>query len=346
MKKRLSTIIFGCILAAVAVFFGFWYQVNSSRTLAPERAFHINQGDSVPVIAERLEQAGLIRSQYYFLFYIWEKGLRGRTQAGDYLLSGQLTVPEIATKLTSGDSESLSVTVTFPEGWNSRQMAERLNANHLPGDDFLREVQMPKSAWRQGSQASMPAWRGRFAFFDLPADGSLEGFLFPDTYSFFKDATAEDIIVKMLGNFENRFLSGTWGSGSHDHSLYDTVTLASIVENEVKTSTDRKLVADLFWRRIAGGIALGSDATIGYIDGKNTVQHSIEETRIDSPYNTYTHKGLPPGPIGNPGLESLFATLHPTPNPYLYFLSDPVTGETVYAKTFEEHVSNKQKHGL
>ena len=336
MKKKIISISIGCIVMAGAVFFGFWYQMIHSRTGSGEQVIHISSGESVPTIAEHLEQSGLIRSKWYFLFYIWEKNLRGRTQAGDYLLSGQLTIPEIAEKLTNGGSESLSVTVTFPEGWDSRQMAERLTANHLPGDDFLRLVRQP-----------LPAWREQFTFLaDTPTDASLEGFLFPDTYSFFKNATAEDIVVKMLENFDNRFMLGTWGPGKHDHTLYETITLASIVENEVKTAIDRKLVADLFWRRIAGGIALGSDATIGYIDGKDTVQHSLGETRVDSPYNTYIHKGLPPGPIGNPGLETLLATIHPTVNLYLYFLNDPVTGETVYAKTFEEHVANKQKHGL
>jgi UPF0755 protein len=216
-------------------------------------------------------------------------------------------------------------------------MAERLTAKGLPGEAFLELVKHP-----------LAQWRDQYPFLQtLPAGATLEGFLFPDTYSFFKNASAEDIVTKMLGNFQKRFIVASWeGVGTHKHSLFETVTLASIVEAEVKTPSDRALVADIFWRRIATGIALGSDATIQYIRGENKIQHSIEETRVESPYNTYTHKGLPPGPISNPSFEALQATLHPKSNEFFFFLNDTVTGETVFSRTFEEHIVNKQKHGL
>lgn len=313
-----------------------WYTLVHAQTGTPERLFHINQGESVRSIAERLESDHLVVSQWLFLAYLWEQNLRGKTVAGDYLLSGQLTIPEIALKLTSGAVESVSVTVTFPEGWDSRKMAERLTANNLPGEEFLNLVQHPK-----------PEWRAEFSVLQsVPQNASLEGFLFPDTYTFFKKASAEDIVVAMVGNFEKHWTAVNVGPSDATVSPFAVVTMASIVENEVKTTGDRKLVADLFWRRIANGQRLESDATIQYIDGKNTQQHSVAETRIDSPYNTYTNKGLPPGPIGNPGEDALDAALHPTPNQFVFFLSDTVTGETVFAKTFEEHLANKKAHGL
>lgn len=326
------------LVAALGVaFLGLSYEATHSRTAASERAFHVGRGENAVDIGGKLESDGLVRSKWFFVYYIWKEGLRGRTQAGDYVLSGGMTVPEIAFKLTSGETESLSVDVTFPEGWDSRRMAERLTAKGLPGDGFLALVERP-----------LPEWRAEYPFLaDLPESASLEGYLFPDTYSFFKNATAEDIVTKMLADFGSRFPADQVERARAERgSLFEVLTMASIVENEVTSTEDRKQVADLFWRRLGVGQALQSDATVKYVLGENKVQHSYEETRTDSPYNTYVNTGLPPGPIGNPGLDAIYAALYPTPNNYWYFLSDPGTGETVFATTFDQHVANKSKHGL
>ncbi|MEI8104092.1 MAG: endolytic transglycosylase MltG [Candidatus Moraniibacteriota bacterium] len=325
------------VVIVVFVAWFMWYTMMHTETRVPERLFHINQGETTWSIAERLEDDRFVVSRWLFVAYLWKENLRGRAIAGDYLLNGQMTMPEIAFKLTQGETESLSVTITFPEGWDSHKMADRLTANGLPGADFLILVQQPK-----------PEYRDQFPFLkNIPENASLEGFLFPDTYSFFKKAAAEDIITTMLGDFGMRLAGLNSGNAVvSKHSLFDTVTLASIVENEVKTTADRKLVADLFWRRLAIGQRLESDATVQYVLQGNKVQHSFSDTRVDSPYNTYINNGLPPGPIGNPGLDALTATMYPTSNAALFFLSDPVTGETVFAKTYEEHLRNKKSHGL
>ena len=135
-------------------------------------------------------------------------------------------------------------------------------------------------------------------------------------------------------------------SASTGKARYEALTLSSIVEMEVRTDADRKIVADIFRRRIDAGMPLQSDATVRYALGVTKVKHSLTDIAVDSPYNTYVNKGLPPGPISNPGLSSLQAVLTPTPNQYLYFLNNPNTGETVFAKTFEEHIANKAKNGL
>ncbi|QQS21433.1 MAG: endolytic transglycosylase MltG [Candidatus Moraniibacteriota bacterium] len=137
-------------------------------------------------------------------------------------------------------------------------------------------------------------------------------------------------------------------------TVFETVTFASILEREIGNANqsaeaierDRRMVSDLFWRRLRDNHALESDATLEYARGESKVQHSIEETRFDSPYNTYRYRGLPPGPISNPGLASLRATLFPLSNPYYFFLNNPKTGETFFAVTFEEHKHNKVKNGL
>jgi UPF0755 protein len=186
---------------------------------------------------------------------------------------------------------------------------------------------------------------------EIPDGQSLEGYLFPDTYIFPEHATAELIVNELLENYGKRTekLREGYEKTMERKRLFDwhgLMTLASIVENEVRTKEDRRMVADLFIRRLEIGQSLQSDATLRYILGETKVKYSLEETRVVSPYNTYQNPGLPPGPIGNPGLESIEAVLSPLPNEYFYFLNNATTGETVFSKTFEEHVQNKSRNGL
>lgn len=338
MLKRFRSIVLIVIGLALASFLYVSHQISFSHGQGNEkRNFRVNPGENVFQIGEKLESQGFISHKEYFVFYMWKESLRKSILAGDYVLTGTMAIPEIARVVIQGDVVSRSVTITFPEGWDSTKVADRLNANGLPGQGFLELVLHPK-----------PEWRTRFSFLSaIPQDASLEGFLFPDTYTFAKDASAEDIVVKMLQDFDTRVSDDVRAAISKQgRTLFEVVTMASVVENEVQTSLDRKMVADIFWRRIAIGQPLQSDATIKYILKKDKFQHSIEETRTESPYNTYIHKGLPPGPIANPGLDALAAAISPEPNPYFYFLTDRDTGETVFAKTFEEHKINKQNHGL
>lgn len=129
-------------------------------------------------------------------------------------------------------------------------------------------------------------------------------------------------------------------------ALHEIIIMASITEGEVQTDDDRKIVAGLFWNRLSIGMALGSDATLEYALGTNDKQHTIAQTKINSPYNTYLYKGLPPGPVSNPGISAINAAIYPTDSPYNYFLSDPKTGQTIFSKTFDEHVANKTKYEL
>lgn len=221
-------------------------------------------------------------------------------------------------------------------------MADRLTANGLPGEEFLVLALKP-----------LPEWRTKFSFLiDLPQNSSLEGYLFPDTYLFAPEATAQDIITVLLKNFGQKSadLFGYSEDGSNGavnpKAIHGIVTLASIIEEEGRTKEERGMISDIFRKRIAIGQPLQSDATVNYIHGTTRLQPTLKDIESDSLYNTYKVKGLPPGPISNPGLVSLQAALSPTNNPYYYFLVDINTGETVYAKTFEEHVHNRSLHGL
>ncbi len=172
-------------------------------------------------------------------------------------------------------------------------------------------------------------------------------FLFPDTYFFTKENTAEDIIVKMLVDFDQKV-----DQPYHDRitaqgkSLYDVIIFASIIEGEVPSNTDRFIVAGIFRNRLDIGMALQSDATLDYIKGTPEIKHTHADTQIDSPYNTYKYPGLPPGPINNPSRASIDAALAPAETDYMYFLNNAQTGETIFARTLDEHNYNKNTNGL
>ena len=330
--------ILGFIIGVILLYFLLdRLSVSTHGTVTSPQMFEVVKGDGVTTIGKKLADAHIISWSGYFQYQVWKMNAGPSLLAGKYQLRGDMTIPEIIRIISKGDVVMQSVTVVFPEGFDSVQMSERLTANNLPGDVFLELVKHPSAEWRQ------EYWFLK----DTPSNASLEGFLFPDTYTFASNVSAESIIKKMLSNFEKKVSAlPKEDIENNEHSFFEIVTMASIVEEEVQTDIDRKMVADLFWRRIDIGQPLQSDATVKYVRGESKVQHSFEETRVVSPYNTYINKGLPPGPITNPGLVSIFATFSPQPNPYLYFLSDTKTGETVFSETFEEHVANKAKHGL
>ena len=329
-------------IVAIAVGAGvLWYVASENKTShganTEKQAFEVRSGENAWDISGRLEDSGIIGSRSGFMFHLWREGKLHALVAGQYLLSGTQTIPEISAAITEGKVIPKDIKVTFPEGWTNKKMADRLTRNGLPGDNFLYLAAHP-----------LPEWRTRFDFLsDLPQGASVEGFLFPDTYLFNPDASGQTIIETMLRNFGKK-TDATLRADLMKRSerLFAGVTRASIVENEVPTEKDRRLVSDLFGRRLAIGQPLQSCATLQYILGVDRKQYSIEETKTESPYNTYLRKGLPIGPVGNPGLMSLRATAYPEPNPYFFFLSDPKTGETVFSVTFEEHVRNKNIHGL
>lgn len=329
------------IVFSVVTFGSFFYlsfTAQHSRGISQEtRRFEVQSGENIFDLAGRLKVDGLIASRWAFLWTIVREGKTKQLVAGTYALNGELSIAEIVFLVTEGKIIPRDIRITFPEGWDAQKMSERLTANGLPGAEFLALTQKPA-----------PQWRPSFDFLaDLPVDASLEGFLFPDTYFFDPGVSAESIIEKMLANFGKKINTGLRNAVKNkNQNLYAAVTLASIVENEVRSESDRQMVSDIFLRRLAVGQPLQSDATIQYILGADKVQHTFEETRVVSSYNTYINIGLPSGPIGNPGLVALRSVIFPQHNSYFYFLSDPKTGETVFSVTYEEHLRNKSLHGL
>jgi UPF0755 protein len=227
--------------------------------------------------------------------------------------------------------------VTFIEGWDNHDIADYLQKQGITGSaDFLFSIKN-FNATKYNS------------FLPKEANGNLEGFLFPDTYFIPKSAPAgqniSDIIIgKALDNFTQKITPGMLAQAqARGLSLYQIITLASIIEKESGGSQDdKKTIAGVFYNRLNAGMPLQSDATVSFIIGHSPI--SVDDTLIESPYNTYKNKGLPPGPICNPGLNSIMAALYPTASDYFYFLTIPDTGRAVFAATYDEHLKNKQKY--
>lgn len=318
----------------------FWYLHGiPDRELSREgKVIEVVLGENAFEVGEKLYREKLVSSPYRFLFEAYRSGNVKKLQAGKYLVKPGETIRDIVRKMAAGEVLPKTIRVTFPEGWRVKKMADRLTAHSFPGEEFLSRSILGVSDYKKD-----------FLFLEsIPNDLPLEGFLFPDTYDIPIGSDADDIIRMMLRNFDRRLSeSGVFEDiRMKKKTLQDAVTLASLLESEVRSESDRKMVADLFLRRIEAGQPLQSCATLQYVLGVDRVKYSIEETKTPSLYNTYLHPGFPPGPVNNPGIASLRAALDPTPNPYWFFLSNPETGETVFSKDFEEHKRNKEKVGL
>lgn len=275
----------------------------------------IQSGLTLSTISNRLYNAHIISSKVVFRSLVIVFGGEKKVIEGDYLLDRPETVFTLAYRLVRGNFHLNLVKITIPEGWNVFQINNYLNTHfvHFDTTKFLLLSQKE------------------------------EGYLFPETYFISPVATPEKIMEIMRVSF-NTQISKIPEIRAFDKPLRDIVTMASIVEAEARTTESRRIVAGILWKRLTLGMPLQVDSTFMYINGKNTYELTANDLKIDSPYNTYVYKGLPPGPIDNPGVGSLRATVTPTETDYLYFFSSR-DGTMYYAKTFEEHKKNIQKYG-
>jgi UPF0755 protein len=258
--------------------------------------------------------------------------------AGDYHLPPEVNIINLTGLLTGQAALPNELKVVVIEGWTIDDMADYLAKEGVyDKNEFKKFVIEP-------SNFNDLLVKAGINLSSKPTSASLEGYLFPDTYRIYKNSQPSDLVLKMLINFANKFKT-EWREKlmSRGYNVFQAVTLASIVEKEVAHTEDRKLVADIFWRRLAAGRGLEADSTINYITGKNSASASAADLKINSPYNTYRYRGLPPGPICNPGETALEAVANPTPNNYWYFLTTK-TGQVIYSRTFEEHKLAKQKY--
>lgn len=297
-----------------------------------ELPFTIQPGESVNSVAYKLETMGFIRDAESFRAYLIYSGLDTSIQAGEYKLSAAMSPIEIAHELQDATSEE--VTFVILPGWRMEEIAASLSTSGLsitPGD-FFDAVNNPP--------------RG-YDF--LAGANSAEGFLFPDSYIFPRTLTADELVSELVRHFALR-LSRDLRLAFEDQGLtvYQAVTLASIVEREAVRKEEAPLIASVYLNRLRIGMKLEADPTVQYAIGYNAVQNtwwtnplSAADLKFDSPFNTYIYAGLPPAPISNPGMDALNALAFPVETPYYFFRAKcDGSGYHSFAETFEEHLGN------
>lgn len=307
--------------------------------------FVVQPGENVKEIAERLEQAGIISNDSVFRIYVRWTGVDRNFQTGAFALKPGTSMAALATALTA--PEACIVRATIIEGWTIRDIGFYFeNKAMFQAEEIFEQAGLQAVDYRT-VDIENPAekWQSEFEFLSSKPDYiSLEGYLFPDTYYFFEDVTAEGAVRRMLENFDRK-MKPEWREeiARQGKTIFEIITMASIIEREMYGLEARKMVSDIFWKRLEIGMPLQSDASVNYVTGKKTARPSIDDTRVDSPYNTYKYPGLPLGPISNPSSEAIEAAIYPAPNEYYYFLTTP-EGEIIYSKDHDEHVRNKQKY--
>ncbi|NTU98930.1 endolytic transglycosylase MltG [Candidatus Falkowbacteria bacterium] len=340
-------IVLPLLLLSSIVFFSWELTRKPAAVADKEIAFTIERGESLRQISQKLYNKGVISSPWFFESLVKLSKKQNKLQAGSYTLPQGRSLMELIATLSNAEANQTEI--ILKEGEGVRDLAKKLEQGGvMPATSFSLKAGLPTIDYRTaGSEAAQPVdFSQEFVFLkDKPSYYGLEGYLFPDTYRFDKGATAEQVIRKMLVNFDKKLTPDMRSDISKQNkTIWEVVIMASLLEKEVRTAEDMKLVADLFYRRIARGQALQSDATLSYVLNDTIAAHSLADLETDTPYNSYKYKGLPPTPIGNPGLAALSAAIYPTTNDYNFFLSDPATGKTVFAATFEEHKRNKAQY--
>lgn len=337
MKKRVVRV-FGLLLVLGLLSAGTLVFVDSAlfQPLNPggeDVVFEVRPGQGLRTVSRNLERADLIPFGILVEVYGRRQGYAGRLQAGRYLVSGAMTPAEILSKIVSGDAVQDELTVTIPEGWSLDDIESYFEELGLFTRERFQEAAVMGEEYRD------------LGFLDhLETNTILDGYLFPDTYRIFPDSTPESIVRRMLTNFEQRVILGLSEELSEDdRGIHEILTLASIVQAESANDEEMPIVAGVFWKRLLEWIPLESDATVNYVLGTNKRQPTFADTEVDDPYNTYENYGLPPGPIGNPGLAAIKAALKPANNPYYFFLH-PEEGGIILSRTFAEHLQNKARY--
>jgi UPF0755 protein len=336
MIKKILFIVF-VLPALLLIGGGIWLYYAILKPMASGVKLDIAAGSTMAQIATKLKEQGAIKSELAFKLYAKYSGLAGKVQAGNYQLPAGLTLPELLKKLTEGKTLIAEKQILIKEGMTNKAIEEYLKANNLITDGSFLGLATTLTA-------NLPAeLKAKYTFLsEVPTKVDLEGFLFPDTYRLFQKDNGAVLVDKMLANFDSKVTPEMRAEIKRQgKNLYQIMVMASIIEKEVRSTEDMKIVSGIFWDRLKAGQRLQSCATLAYILGVNKPQYSLEDTQIDSPFNTYRIDGLPPTPIGNPGIRAIEAAIYPDTRGYRFFLSDPATGKTIWAKTFDEHIKNK-----
>jgi UPF0755 protein len=300
--------------------------------------FIVEQGETATTISNRLEQQGLISDAELFRRYAQHHGLDAGIEAGEFSLRQTMTIPEIAQTLQKGQRPEQVVTIQ--EGLRLAQVAATVaSQTNISEEAFL---QLTTTGWTTYANAGLS-----YDFLTtIPTTATLEGFLFPETYRLPEEATAEDLLDRMLSTFDARVTMDMQAAAAErGMNLYDLVTLASIVEREAVLDQERPIIASVYHNRLESDWTLDACPTVQYALGSPDnwwPPFTLEATDVSSPYNTYRNLNLPPGPICSPGVASIRATAYPDQTDYFFFLANchENDGSHLFSRTQEEHNRN------
>ncbi|WP_288807398.1 endolytic transglycosylase MltG [uncultured Mitsuokella sp.] len=318
--------VFAVLLGAgLFLAFGTTHVIERSDRDAKENIYMVvKPGTTASEISDHLTRLGVIDSRLRFWWLMKLQGDAQKFKTGTYAFAPHMDEQAVLDKLVSGDTTV--VRFTIPEGFGIKEIAKRLADEGLVDEqEFLAEAKdfAPYDYMKKRPNERYAA----------------EGYLFPDTYEIHSEVTPEAIMKMMAEDFDTRLTPALrQQAAAKNLSIHDLITLASLVEKEARYDEDRPIIAQVFFKRLQMGMPLQSDTTLQYLMAGPKEDVSIEDTKIDSPYNTYQHAGLPPGPIASPGMKSILAVLNPASTDYLYFVADR-QGHNHYSQTYDEHLA-------
>ncbi len=338
MIKLISYILLILVITGSLGYFFYKQGIKQLIIIEDEKTeFTIKKNQSINTIAQNLKDNKIINSTLYFKLYIWQKNLDKKLKAGTHTLNTSSSIIDTVSTLINGATHGNEVTIKIIEGWTNQNIIEYLKKNNHIKPESLALLKKPIKELDSDIK--------NFNFLKLaPEEATLEGYLFPDTYKIFKNTNVKNIIIKTLKNFESKLSKQMIKDiKNQNKTLHEIIIMASLIEKEVQSPEDMKKISAIFWNRLDKDIKLESDATLSYLLKDKIDAHSLVDLKIDSPYNSYKYKGLPPTPISNPGLNALEAAIYPDNNEYLFFLTGK-NGVTYFAHTYEEHLLNKNKY--
>lgn len=326
-KKWTAIAVVAAVLLGAGLFlaFGTSHTIERSDRDAGENIYMVvKPGTTASEISDRLMQLGVIDSRLRFWWLMKLQGDASKFKTGTYAFTPHMDEQAVLDKLVAGDTTVVKFTI--PEGFGIKEIAKRLADEGLVDEqEFLAEAKdfAPYDYMKKRPNVRYAA----------------EGYLFPDTYVIHSDVSAEGIMKMMAEDFDTRLTPALrQQAAAKGLSIHDLITLASLVEKEARYDEDRPIIAQVFFKRLQMGMPLQSDTTLQYLMAGPKEDVSIEDTKIDSPYNTYQHEGLSPGPIASPGMKSILAVLNPANTDYLYFVADR-QGHNHYSQTYDEHLA-------
>ncbi|HZD61007.1 MAG TPA: endolytic transglycosylase MltG [Anaerolineae bacterium] len=320
---------------AAAVFVAWSGYTNKDDIPQQPVSVHIDEGMTASQIADLLEDKKVIKSAFVFRMAVKKEGVGADFKPGDYELKTGMDYDAVIKVLVKGPPIKY-VDITIPEGWTAKQIAARVESSiGISKDDYLQVV-------REGRLlVEYPFLKNNGA-----PTRDLEGYLCPETYKVEKDVTAEEFVNTQLAQFQEKTGNLNWQvAQARGRTPYEILIIASMIERETMVADERPIVSAVIYNRLAKGMPLQIDATVQYALPQWKDRLTYEDLKIDSPYNTYKYKGLPPGPICNPSASSVEAALNPTDDDYLYYvLAGDNSGRHVFSKTYNEHINAKNQY--